>query len=869
MGAKIIKLRKEHAKNHMAVVNQPQPKNFKHYVVAAPFLIIESFASLPAHAQEDIMAAGDMAYTFNKSLIHGFGAQSAIDLEAFLKDSVPPEGVYNVDFLINDQYKKTLDISFSHNKENNNLTANIPVTLLQESGVKEEALREVKNQPHVIISEAINGAVEQFNFNKLVLNLFIPGTAMLNNDFNDAPPSQWDYGETVLFSNYAANYYQTQNKSNQSKSSSFYLSSSNGLNVGRWRLRNQMYYTKSDNSAGKLTSVATYVQRALPKLRSELTIGQAFTSSRLFDGTSFRGLKLESDNRMLPRRQQGYAPEIHGVAETNARVKVRQGDNIIYEVTVAPGPFVINDLIPNTYGRDLDVEVLESNGTVNHFTVSYSAVNQSLRPGLSMYSMTLGETDKHNTSRVKFAELTYERGLSNILTVNSGLQVAENHYNAATFGAVVSTKLGALGLNATYSSFDNKKAPKNDKEKGKGKEKGWMIKGTYSRLFDATNTNITFAAYRYATKGFTTLNDSLQKQDKDAFNYPRSSAYQQRQRIEVNVNQNLGSWGALYANTTIQQYHNSPRKDTQYQIGYANNFKQANYTISALHQTSNNNSKNDVVTLGVSIPLSAFSNRATLSTHYNRNRNGNGYLQTRLSGTLGKEKDVNYNLSFNRDLKQKTSGAGINLSKSTSFGTFSTSYMHQTNSNQISASAQGAAVVHKGGVTVGPFVGDTFAIVEAKDAKGASLNGVQGVSINRSGYALVPAMSAYTYNQVTLNPEKMSSHVELQQTQKRIAPTAGAAVKVKFETSKGYPILVTSKHNNANALPLGATVFSSKNENIGIVGQGSRAYARVKDEAGTLLIRWGKEENQQCTIQYQLPKNKIKDDMILLNAPCI
>ncbi|STR54021.1 outer membrane protein [Klebsiella oxytoca] len=63
---------------------------------------------------------------------------------------------------------------------------------------------------------------------------------------------------------------------------------------------------------------------------------------------------------MEPLSRRGYAPEIRGIARTSARFAVRQSGNLIYETTVSPGAFVIDDLYPTGYGGDLDVTVYEA-----------------------------------------------------------------------------------------------------------------------------------------------------------------------------------------------------------------------------------------------------------------------------------------------------------------------------------------------------------------------------------------------------------------------------------------------------------------------------------------------------------------------------
>ena len=71
--------------------------------------------------------------------------------------------------------------------------------------------------------------------------------------------------------------------------------------------------------------------------------GRNLHPGELFDSVRLRGASLFSDDRMLPDSQTGFAPVVRGVAETNARVSVRQRGVLLDEVSVAPGPFVLND----------------------------------------------------------------------------------------------------------------------------------------------------------------------------------------------------------------------------------------------------------------------------------------------------------------------------------------------------------------------------------------------------------------------------------------------------------------------------------------------------------------------------------------------
>ncbi len=64
---------------------------------------------------------------------------------------------------------------------------------------------------------------------------------------------------------------------------------------------------------------------------------------------------------------------------------------------------------------------------------------------------------------------------------------------------------------------------------------------------------------------------------------------------------------------------------------------------------------------------------------------------------------------------------------------------------------------HRDGLTLGPNVGDTFALVEAKGASGAGVRGGQGARVDGNGYALVPSLSPYRYNPICLDPARHRS----------------------------------------------------------------------------------------------------------------
>ncbi|HGJ5876730.1 MAG TPA: fimbria/pilus outer membrane usher protein [Arsenophonus sp.] len=118
-----------------------------------------------------------------------------------------------------------------------------------------------------------------------------------------------------------------------------------GANWQAWRLRHYDSYS----SRYHWQNYRTTLSRDIHAIHSQLSLGENYTFSSLFERFQFRGLQLQSDDSMLPDSTQGYAPEIHAIAEFYATVTVLQNNILIYQTHVPPGPFIIDDLLPYYY----------------------------------------------------------------------------------------------------------------------------------------------------------------------------------------------------------------------------------------------------------------------------------------------------------------------------------------------------------------------------------------------------------------------------------------------------------------------------------------------------------------------------------------
>ena len=191
------------------------------------------------------------------------------------------------------------------------------------------------------------------------------------------------------------------------------------------------------------------------------------------------------------------------------------------------------------------------------------------------------------------------------------------------------------------------------------------------------------------------------------------------------------------------------------------------------------------------MPLGSSSRAPTLSAMATR-RSGDsrgGSLQTGLNGTLGDERTWSYALSANRDSEVADTTWNGTLQKQAALATVNAGYAQGDRYRQYSGGIRGALVAHRDGLTLGPSVGDTFALVEAKGASGAAIRGGQGARIDGNGYALAPSLSPYRYNPISLDPVGIDPDAELLETERKVAPYAGASVRVTFRTLTGHPLL--------------------------------------------------------------------------------
>ena len=805
------------------------------------------------------------AMIFNPAFFTG----DVADLSRFTHGNPVGPGQYPLDVFVNGKGRGYFDVLFQAVPDSESAAPCFTLSDLDRLGVDvgrvtrrfEGAGDDVaiaQSSRCIPLSESVPGSIAMFNTADLKLDLSVPQIELRREATGYVDPARWDGGVDAGFVQYSLASYASRQNNGGGDLGSVFLGLQAGVNVMGWRLRQWSTADWYNRSAGmRWQSVALFAQHDVTALKSQLTIGDSSTTGDVFDSFNVRGIQLSSDDRMLPDSMRAYAPIVRGVADTNALVTVRQNNVVMTETSVPPGPFELSDLPATGYGGDLEVTVTESDGRKKTFLVPFASVPQLLRPSVSRFSLVAGAYRDITTNIHPWVvQAVYQRGFTNLLTGYAGGQFSAGYW-AGLVGVAFNTSLGAVAFDVTTAGTQ---APTQS-----GGHPGYSMRISYSKLVPGVRTNISVAAYRYSTDRFYSLRDAIYARH-GAVGIEGRYDYRMRSRLQLNVNQPVGKASSFYVSGSSQNYWSGERGyDLQYQIGFNSMVRRVSYSLYAARARIQDGRTDTQIGANFSIPLGWGSSVANthrafdyLTTNLSRGSEGDSVMQISASGNTTGTTPVNYGINASRVASgdSRTASTGGYLIYRAPFGTYNVNASIGNRTRQAAFNADGAMVMHGGGVTLSPPLGQAFALVEAKGAKGGRVINGQGARIDRNGYAVLPSLTPYRINTIALDPSDVPLEVELGNTSEEVVPRAGSLVRVRIATVQGTPVFADIADRTGNALPMGTELFDESGKSVGVVGQGGVAYLRGLEKQGKLQARWGDGENEQCLLTYAMPDDE-------------
>jgi outer membrane usher protein len=806
------------------------------------------------------------------ALEHNFSSQGIVNLDQFANAGAQVPGVYRVDIYLNGNKIETRDVSFSALE--GQLRPAMTREQLETMGVKVEAFPSLQSLSAEDIVDNIGryipAASYTLNFSQQRLDISIPQAALKSEAREYVDPASWDQGIPALLFNYSYTGSNTR-YDNSGTARNSYLSLQSGTNIGAWRLRN--YSTYSDDGKGNKHwgAINTYAQRDIQPLKGQLTLGESFTPSDIFDSVQFQGAQLSSDDNMLPDSLKGFAPVVRGIAQTNAQVTVRQNGYIIYQTYVAPGAFAITDLYPTSSSGDLEVIIKEANGTERRSVQPFSSVPTMVREGQMKYSVTAAKfrSQSEGANTPNFVQSTLIYGMPYDTTLYGGLLTSDK-YDALAVG--VGHGFGDIGS----LSFDVTQA--NAELSDRTRHQGKSFRMQYAKDIEQTGTSFTLAGYRYATSGFYDFREANEIGAANGTSW--QSLYNKRSKTQLNVNQSLGNHGSVYISGYQQTYWGRAGYERSASTGYNFSHSGINYNFSYTYSAlpSGTGSQNDQqMAFSVQVPLDKILPRSWASYSVSASKNGNTVQQVGVSGTALADNNLSYSAQQSRDATNGGSG-NVSSSYKGAFGETSASYNYGDGTQQVTYGVQGGVVVHPYGVTLSQPLGDTVALIRAPGVDGVKIQGNRGIHTDSRGYAVVPYVSAYRKNRISLDTQSMDADVDVVGNTQTVIPTQGAVVLANFDTRVGSRVMMTVFHKG-QPVPFGTTVEimqtgDKTSPNTGIVGSGGEVYLSGVSDKGRLALKWGSGLNQRCEADFVLPSTtpRAKDQkysaVVNANATC-
>ncbi|MCS0217021.1 fimbria/pilus outer membrane usher protein [Vibrio alginolyticus] len=765
-----------------------------------------------------ISSFSTIANDYNTELLMGIDVDN---LPLYLEDDSSVNNGY-YDIYVNSDYIISDYISFERG------FPCISHDSLTNMNLKEELLNKIrdvnfynKSECYVIPNDIVDYNIDS---NYLRVKFNIAQVNLSNKPRGYVNPSDYNFGDNGAYLNYSANkYLYTDSKGSNTRE---HLSIDSSLNVNGWYLRHMGYY-----SDDRYINNQIYLTHTLPDLKSAVKVGRYSTSGRTFNSVPIEGLALEKNTEMLPVGAQGFAPTIRGTASTTAVVKVEQNELEIYRETVPPGDFIIDDLNPLGFGSDLIVTIEESDGSKKKFRVVYNPTSRMIRPGQLNQNVYFGKTNI-SANDMTFMEYGAEFGLSNVATLYGGVQAASD-YNAQLIGLSFGTVLGGISFDITNSNAYFER---------------WLNGQTYnlnwSKSIESSNTDITFAAFRYSTENYFVLSEYVRALAETETNFSRTKG-----SLALSINQRLGDdFGSLYANVSQRNFWDTDRVERQYQLGYSNFWNTINYSVSANRTEQTGGIYDTSFQLSVNFPLAFGSNNhssPTVSLAYQGNDHSHNE-RLGINGVYGEDSRMSYGLSTQRSNTQKNMSLNSYVSYRSPYADMNVNYSHNDNQDSYSFGVRGSVVAWSDGVAFSSQQSDTYAIASIKDVSGAIINDSAHQVTDMFGNAIVGGVYPYRRNNIVVNDKNIDNNILITNGSKSLVPVRGSVSVIKFDYEYKYNVLLEIESDNI--IPFATPVFDKLNQVVGYVGQKNRALVNLDSDKGTLNIK----TKEGCIFNYNI-----------------
>ncbi|CAG4903784.1 fimbrial biogenesis usher protein [Paraburkholderia saeva] len=599
-----------------------------------------------------------------------------------------------------------------------------------------------------------------------------------------------------------------------------------GFNAGDWIVRNRSMYT-NDGKHSNFEHLYAYAQRTFADYKSVFQTGEINVSNSIFSGMSIYGAQWVPEAALT--RTTSTAAQVTGIAQSTARVEVRQAAALIYSTVVPPGPFSLSNLPLLNGTNDLEVTVVEADGSSHKFIVpaaSLAAGSLGIAPGYSFAVGKLRDLGSTATSKPWMATGTGTWSIGKNSSVTAGVLGATEYQSIGFGGQTTIFKNTAISAQSTWSNATRE-----------GLRGGQATASISTPITESLSFN---ASASIQTPGYRTLTDTTQDTTQ---NWNDNHYRDQYTASAAWLHPWLGGFTAGYTRSNLFNGQTSQRVTGS----WGRTFKYATVNLNIEHALGGgaSGSTGNSIYLTATIPFG----KRSVKTYVN-STDGNARVGATYSEVVSDE--LNYTLNGELQPNNGTASSSATASITPHYTQMNVGVSQNgTNSTSYNAELRGGVVAHKHGVTFSPYpVSDTFGIAKTSDVAGVKISTPQGpVWTDFWGQAVIPTEAAYSTSRIEVSGKTLPRNVDIGNGFAQVNPGRGSVNYVNFDIVKVRRILLRAIDKRGQVLPKNASVLDKDDNYLTTVLDDGNIFLNGNEGEELKVVDL---DGNRCSLEYKL-----------------
>lgn len=639
-------------------------------------------------------------------------------------------------------------------------------------------IKPVKSQPDecIDLSHFWPQSVIKPNPGENKLAILVPSDAIEDPDNIDI--SRYTVGGKAALFNYDLLMMKNNNKTSSSynndasDSSNLNTLQSNieeGFNANDWIFRSRQSYSSSDDTRS-FDPLYTYVQRTFPQYKAVMQAGQISVSNGLFSTPQIYGVQFSPESALMNNKGSGAV--VQGIAQTQARIEVRQAGSLIYSTQVPAGAFRLDSLPILNNTADLNVSVIEQDGATRSFTVPASSFLHAYSQTEKSYSAAIGKingSDNSDINSSELATLSMTTPFGDRATLGSGVLLAQHYQGLA--GQMSTGLESGLGLSAQMNVSTDQRS----------QTKG--VQTNFRASMPVTKQMNVSGSVTLQDDGFRSLTDGETTTDPDTGEYIGT---RYKSQYNLGIGYQMGEVGSVNFGWSRATMFDPAITSTRWTAGWSKTFA-GGTSVSVNAERDSGEDGDTMLYANLSIPF------GSVRVGMNMSRTGDTSSEgVSLDQTLSDQ--LSYSIAANKNSDSDVTAYSGNIHTTPKYTQLNLGYSRfGTQSNTYTLGATGGVVATKEGVLFSPNqIQDTFAVVQIPDISGGEISTPQGpVWTNSKGYAVSSSMVPYGESRLMLVTKSLPKNVDINNAIQVAHVARGSVTSYKFGTVLTRRALIT------------------------------------------------------------------------------